>query len=116
MAAANSSIDITPLLTAPELKRFVLSGVEQTGRSLGTGQYGDVDELFMDGTRVAGKRLNMAQLSSTGGNPQKMLQKFVSECEVLKIMSSVIQILSSFLVCAFYPIPEFTLQTPCNSQ
>lgn len=83
MAAANSSFDITPLLTAPELRKFILSGVEQTGRSLGTGQYGEVDELFMDGTRVAGKRLNMAQLSLTGGNAQRMLQKFVSECELL---------------------------------
>ena len=104
MAAANSSIDITPLLTAPELKRFVLSGVEQTGRSLGTGQYGDVDELFMDGTRVAGKRLNMAQLSSTGGNPQNMLQKFVSECELLNELRhpNIVQ----FLGLCFLPNPR----------
>ena len=85
MAAANGgSIDITLLLTAPELKKLILTGVEQTGKSLGTGHYGEVDELVMNGTRVAGKRLNMTQLSSSRGNAQKrMLQKFVSECELL---------------------------------
>lgn len=92
MAAAKSSIDITPLLTAPELRKFILSGVEQTGRSLGIGQYGEVDELFMDGTRVAGKRLNMTQ---SGENAQKMLQKFVSECELLNELhhSNIVQFL-----------------------
>lgn len=104
MAAANSSIDITPLLAAPELRKFILSGVEQTGRSLGTGQYGDVDELLMDGTRVAGKRLNTTQLTSTGGNAQKMLQKFISECELLNEVRhpNIVQ----FLGLCFLPNPR----------
>ena len=104
MATANSGIDITPLLTAPELRKFILSEVEQTGRSLGTGQYGDVDELFVHGTRVAGKRLNMAQLNSTGGNAQKMIQKFVSECELLNELHH--PNIVRFLGLCFLPSPR----------
>lgn len=102
MAAANTSIDVTLLFTAPELRKFILSGVEQTGRSLGTGQYGEVDELLMDGTRVAGKRLNMTQLA--GGNTQKMLQKFMSECELLNELRhpNIVQ----FLGLCFLPNPR----------
>ena len=68
MAAANS-IDYN----APELRKFILTGLEQTGRSLGASIHGEVEELIMAGTRVAGKRLHT----------EMKLQQFVSECELL---------------------------------
>lgn len=75
----SDSVDITPFITAPELKKFHLSEVEQTGVTLDIGHYGEVEELNFGGKRVTGKRLLFC---SSGGNLQVVLQKFISECEL----------------------------------
>ena len=42
----------------PELQRFMLSDVRPTGRELGVGSYGCVEELEVNGLLCAGKRLH----------------------------------------------------------
>ena len=51
----------------PELQRFVLHGVRPTGRQLGVGSYGSVEELEMNGMVCAGKRLHEALLEQACG-------------------------------------------------
>lgn len=106
MAAATNGVDITPFITAPELKKFQLSEVEQTGKTLEIGHYGEVEELIMAGQRVTGKRL---LLCSSGGSLQVMLKKFISECELLyKLQHS--NIVHFYGLC-FLPIPQTHTET-----
>ena len=64
----------------PELKEFILSGIKRTGVRLGSGSYGDVEELCWNGTKCAGKRLHESLLQSQ--SPQ-IAQKFISECKII---------------------------------
>lgn len=85
MAAADSastSIDVSVLISAPELKKRILKGVEHTGKSLGIGHYGEIEKLKMNGRKVIGKRLHT--LPSSGRDSENiLLQKFIFECELL---------------------------------
>ena len=47
-------------LRNPVLQRFALSDVRPTGRILGVGSYGSVEELKVNGVVCAGKRLHEA--------------------------------------------------------
>ena len=47
-----------------ELHPFIMSGVRPTGRRLGTGYFGIVEELEMDGTTYAGKKLRQMFIGS----------------------------------------------------
>ena len=103
MAAANS-IDVTLLITAPELKKFILKGVELTGSSHSKGHYGEIVELKWAGKKVSGKWLHTALPSSGGENTKMLLQKFVSECELLSKLSH--QNIIQFLGLCFLPNPR----------
>ena len=46
----------------PGLQQFVLPDVRPTGRQLGVGSYGSVEELEVNGLVCAGKRLHPALL------------------------------------------------------
>lgn len=67
----------------PELKQFVLHNVEKTGRNLGRGAFGDVEELSIAGTRYAGKLLHTAFLNPQNLGINTILNKFVMECRLL---------------------------------
>ena len=95
MAAAHSP-DISPLISAPELSKFILTEVELTGRSLGASHHGVVEELFVAGTRRAGKRLHTE-------NTQIKFQNLASECELLNNLRH-LNIIRFFGLC-FLPSP-----------
>lgn len=56
-------------VTAPELEQFVVTNVQLTGRILGTGAYGSVEEVEIPGARVAAKKLH-SQLINLGSPEQ----------------------------------------------
>ena len=69
---------------APELEQFMIHNVQRTGKSLGHGAFGDVDEIIMDGgTLCAGKVLHQAFLDPNNLGLKTVLNKFVLECQLL---------------------------------
>ena len=66
----------------PELQRFVLHGARPTGRQLGVGSYGSVEELEMNGIVCAGKRLHEALLEEGNAGVADIARKYFLECQV----------------------------------
>ena len=65
-----------------ELQRFVLHGVRPTGRQLGVGSYGSVEELEVNGLMCAGKRLHEALLEQGNAGVADIARKYLLECQV----------------------------------
>ena len=68
----------------PELQRFVLTGVQPTGRKLGAGSYGSVEELEVNGVVCAGKRIHEILLEQSSAD---MARKYLSECQVTAVVT-----------------------------
>ncbi len=56
-------------ITAPELEQFIVATVQLTGRVLGEGAYGSVEEVEIPGATVAAKKLH-PQLVKLGSSQQ----------------------------------------------
>ena len=65
-----------------ELQRFLLPRVRPTGRQLGVGSYGSVEELEMNGLVCAGKRLHEALLEQGNAGVADIARKYLLECQV----------------------------------
>ena len=65
-----------------ELQCFVLSEVQTTGRELGEGSYGSVEELKVKGLVCAGKRLHKALVEQGNAGVEKIVSRFLEECKV----------------------------------
>ena len=65
-----------------ELQRFVLPEVQTTGRELGEGSYGSVEELKVKGLVCAGKRLHKALVEQGNAGVEKIVSSFLKECKV----------------------------------
>ena len=66
----------------PELQRFVLSGVRPTGKQLGTGSYGSVEELEVNGVVCAAKQLHDALVEQGNAGVANIVRKYLQECQV----------------------------------
>ena len=66
----------------PELQRFVLPKVRPTGRQLGVGSYGSVEELEVNGLVCAGKRLHEALLEQGDADVADIARRYSLECQV----------------------------------
>ena len=60
----------------------MLHGVRPTGRQLGVGSYGSVEELEMNGLMCAGKRLHEALLEQGNAGVAAISRKYLLECQV----------------------------------
>ena len=69
----------------PELQRFVLPEVRPTGRQLGVGSYGSVEEIETNGLICAGKRLHEALLERDNEGVINIERKFFEECQVMSL-------------------------------
>ena len=67
----------------PELQRFVLPDLRPTGRQLGVGSYGSVEELEVNGVLCAGKRIHDALLQRDNVGVQNIERKYLEECQVM---------------------------------
>ena len=72
----------------PELKEFILDDVHRTGKNLGHGAFGVVEELKMGGTLCAGKRLHAELLSIYNEKEgiQRTVKRFKEECMLMSKM------------------------------
>ncbi len=69
------------------LQPYILKGVVSTGKHLGHGAFGSVIEMrMMGGAFCAGKRIHDALISPQNEGVQKMIEKFVAECELMSKM------------------------------
>ncbi len=69
---------------ADRLQPFLLPNARPTGRTIGRGSYGTVEELDVDGLLCAGKKLHGVLVErGSYGTPNIILRKFVEECSLL---------------------------------
>ena len=64
------------------LQRFMLHGVCRTGRELGRGAYGYVEELEVNGMLCAGKQIHEELLNRKNKDVRTIKRKYSLECEV----------------------------------
>ena len=67
----------------PELQQFLLPEAHPTGRQLGVGSYGSVEELQVKGLVCAGKRLHEALLERDNDGVTNIERRFLEECQVI---------------------------------
>lgn len=67
----------------PELKEFFLEDVQTTGKRLGSGTFGIVEELTMGNTLLAGKKLHTSLLDVQNEGIDRITNRFVSECKLV---------------------------------
>lgn len=68
-----------------ELQEYILKDVQRNGRQLGSGAYGSVEELEVNGVVVAGKKIHDVLVDPFNQGAGTVREQFVAEC---KIMSS----------------------------
>ena len=66
-----------------ELQRFVLPRARPTGKRLGVGSYGSVEELEVNGLMCAGKRLHEELLDHGNIGTANITRKYRDECQVI---------------------------------
>lgn len=71
------------LRDAPQLQPYLLRNIHQTGRRIGGGAYGTVEELNMEGLLCAGKKLHDILVERENQDVRAILRKFVEECSLL---------------------------------
>ena len=71
------------LLTARELQPYILKDVKRTGKKLGCGSFGCVEELIHAGAHCAGKVIHDALVDSKEIGVKNMIKKFEVECHIL---------------------------------
>ena len=71
------------LQTAAKLQPFILSNVTPTGKKLGEGSYGCVDELRVNGLICAGKRMYETLIDAENEGADHMIEKYYEECQLL---------------------------------
>ena len=74
---------ITQFTVAEQLQDFMLKDVRPNGRSLGSGAYGSVEELEVNGVLCAGKNVHRIFLDPLNQGVDSMQQKFVQECHIM---------------------------------
>jgi len=94
----------------PELQQFVLPEARPTGKKLGVGSYGSVEELTVSGLMCAGKRLREELLDQGNIGTSNIARKFCEECQVISWLEAYPHV----SVLKFCPLPralEHTLTT-----
>ncbi len=69
--------ELRALRNDPELRRFLLTDARSTGRELGTGAYGTVEEIVVGGLACAGKKIHEVIVHPN------IVQKYKEECQLL---------------------------------
>ena len=78
--------DVQFVVALSELEPYLLKGVKRTAdcKRLGTGSYGAVDELYVQGTLCAAKQLHESLLDPQNVHrPDKITSRFVEECRIM---------------------------------
>ena len=97
--------------TAARLKPFVLYGVSHTGRRLGEGAYGCVEELRVNGLVCAGKKIYNTLVDTENEGADHMIEKYHNECKLLASLRhpNIVQFLG---ICFLESQPASTVDLP----
>ena len=71
---------------ARELQRYILNGIQRTGRSLGSGSFGRVEEVIHAGARCAGKVIHEGLIEPRGSGHHDMIKKIEYECSIMSAL------------------------------
>ena len=89
-----------------KLEEFLLKDVQKTGKRLGSGTFGNVEELTVGGTVCVGKRFHMALLDIDKGDMPvpAVIERFVSGCKLMSKLHhpNIIQFMG---LCLFDEVP-----------
>lgn len=72
------------LKQAPELQKYILRDVKRTGKPLGSGSFGAVEEVIFDHVRCAGKKIHETLIDVRNIGASQLVTKFEKECGLLK--------------------------------
>ena len=99
------------LQNASKLRPFILSNVKPTGKRLGEGAYGCVEELEVNGLICAGKKMYKTLTDSGNEGADHMIQKYYDECQLLSDIHhpNVVQFLG---ICFLEAPPNSPLNLP----
>ena len=75
------------LESVPQLRQFVMKGAKSTGRELGRGAYGCVEEVQVYGATCAGKRIYETLINPQNEGADHTLQKYGEECRLLSSLN-----------------------------
>ena len=72
------------LKDAPELQPYILKNVQKTGKILGRGSFGTVEEMHFDHALCAGKKIHQILVDPSSIGAARLVEKFQQECKLLK--------------------------------
>ena len=67
----------------PSLQRFLIANAHPTGRQLGAGSYGSVEELEISGVVCAGKKIHETLIERGNIGAEEIASKYVEECQLM---------------------------------
>ena len=73
----------------PDLRPFVLSSARATGRTIGSGSYGSVEEIAVPGALCAAKKIHdffLDPRQMPRGGMQKLVKEFAQECQLMSTL------------------------------
>ena len=99
------------LESVPQLRQFVLKDAKLTGRELGRGAYGCVEEVQVKGVTCAGKRIYETLIDSRNKGADLMVEKYYEECRLLSSLShpNIVQFLG---ICFLEAQPGYSPSLP----
>ena len=83
LSVSKQNLILRALQKAPQLRPFIIPNMRLTGRSLGGGSYGTVEELEIDGLLCAGKKVHDILINPENEGAQRMVEKYYAECQLL---------------------------------
>ena len=67
----------------PNLQRFLIANARPTGRQLGVGSYGSVEELEVSGIVCAGKKIHDTLIEQGNFGAENIASRYVEECQLM---------------------------------
>ena len=96
---------------APQLRQFIMTDATLTGRELGRGAYGCVEEVQVYGITCAGKRIYETLIDSRNEGADRMVEKYYEECRLLSSLNhpNIVQFLG---ICFLEAQPGYSPSLP----
>ena len=87
---------------APQLRQFIMKDAKLTGKELGRGAYGCVEEVRVKGVMCAGKRIYESLIDYRNEGADRMVEKYYEECRLLSSLNhpNIVQFLGIYFLKA----------------